>query len=561
MKQGSNDRAMNSTEVNAEVSFMKIGSKDLTIEGVLFVPGLLEFSRMEVFFRVTEDRIIPCKAYRIRLRDKVVDEKTVISAIGFVGTVADYVQYPALKISFCLKTNIEIDNIPIVTGRFFPVSSIFKHFYAYENGYVFSITDDSICITQAGLMEHVKREILFLIELLCSNKRYSVKAIAARCFYHVARAVKRKEIWLISDRINKADDNGEALFKYLNEKKVPENMFFIIREDSADFEDIKKYGKIIAYNSLKHLLLYMVADAVISSDGNEYVYNPFGKHSVYFSDILYKQKHVFLQHGVVHNNLNQWLNKYNKNFSMIVTTTVPEYKAFLTQEYYYDKNVIKLTGLARYDRLFDKKKKILTIMPTWRSNLIDSSKSNGYRIDGKYRYDPDNFTKTEYFQFYNSLLNDERLLEKAKVYGFTIQFMPHPNIIPYIDWFRKNERVRFCSVATKYRQVFAESALVVTDYSSVAFDFAYLRKPVLYCQFDKAAFFTKHIFSEGYFDYERDGFGEVTYNLKDTVERIIEYMENDCTLKDLYRNRINSFFAFHDKNNCQRIYEAIKSLG
>ncbi len=552
---------MNSTEINAEVSFMKIGSKDLTIEGVLFVPGFLDFSTMKVFFRVTEDYMIPCKTCRARLRDKIVKGKTIISAIGFVGTVADYVQYSALKISFCLQTNtIERDNIPIVTGRFFPVSSVFRHSYAYENGYVFYVTDESICVMQANLAEHVKREVLYLTELFCSNKQYSIKAIAARCFYHVIRAVKKKEIWLISDRINKADDNGEALFKYLNEKKVPETLFFILRQDSADYEDIKKYGKVIAYNSIKRLLLHLLADAVVSSNGDEYVYNPFGKHRVYFSDILYKQKHVFLQHGVVHNNLNRWLNKYNKNFSMVVTTAVPEYKAFLTQEYYYDKNVIKLTGLARYDRLYDNKKKIITIMPTWRSNLIDSSKSNTYGVDGKHRYNPLNFTNTKYFRFYNSLLNDDWLLEKAKEHGFVIQFMPHPNIIPYIDWFHKNEKVRFCSVATKYRQVFAESALVVTDYSSVAFDFAYLRKPVLYCQFDKAEFFSKHIFTEGYFDYERDGFGEVTYNRKDTVERIIEYMENDCKLKDLYRNRINGFFAFHDRNNCQRIYEAIKSL-
>ena len=552
---------MNSTEINAELSFMKIGSKDLTVEGVVFVPGILELSRMEVFFRVNENHMVSCKTCRIRLKDKVLEGKTVISAIGFVGTVADYVQYSALRISFCLKANIiMIDNIPIVTGRFFPVSSLFKHSYAFKDGYVFSVKGYSICVTRAGLMEYFKREILFITELLCSKKRHNVKAITARCFYHVARVFKRKEIWLISDRINKADDNGEALFKYLNEKKVPENLFFIIREDSVDFEDIKKYGKVIVYNSVKRLLFHLLADAVVSSNGDAYAYNPFGKYTVYFSDIIYRQKHVFLQHGVVHNDLSWWLNKYSKNFSMVVTSAVPEYKAFLAQGYYYDKNVIKLTGLARYDRLFDDRKKIITIMPTWRSNLIDSSKRSSYSLDGKHRYDPVHFMNTEYFRFYNSLLNDERLLEKANEHGFLIQFMPHPNIIPYIDWFRKNERVQFCSVATKYRQIFAESALVVTDYSSVAFDFAYLRKPVLYCQFDKAEFFSKHIFSEGYFDYERDGFGEVTYNRKDTVEQIIEYMENDCALKKVYKDRIDRFFPFHDKNNCQRIYETIKSL-
>ena len=47
------------------------------------------------------------------------------------------------------------------------------------------------------------------------------------------------------------------------------------------------------------------------------------------------------------------------------------------------------------------------------------------------------------------------------------------------------------------------------------------------------------------------------YTLDDTVNRIVEYMENGCCLKDKYRERIDRFFAFNDKNNCRRIYEKI----
>ena len=552
---------MNATDIKAEVSFMKIGSRDLTIEGVIFIPGEPDCSGLEIYLYITEDCMIPCKTYRVRLRDQVIDGRVVTSAIGFVGTVVDYLQHSVLKIGIFLHyNNKKIDDVPIITGRFFPVSTEFKHAYAYQNGYVFFVTDHSICAVRVGLAERVKREFLFLKELLCINKPYNIKAVAARCFYHVAGVFKRKELWLISDRINKADDNGEAFFKYLNEKEVPENLYFIIRKDSADYADIKKYGKVIEYNSIKRLLYHLSADAVITANG-DYILNPFGRYAVYFADILNNQKRIYLRHGVGQNNQTEWLNKFNQNFSMIVATAIPEYESFLTQEYYYNENTIKLTGFARYDRLFDDRKKIITIMPTWRQYLIDDSKASDYREDGKHHYNQEYFMNTDYYRFYNSLLNDTCLLQKTEELGYIIQFMPHPNIIPYIDWFPKNEKVRFCSVETKYRQVFAESALVVTDYSSVAFDFAYLRKPVLYCQFDKEEFFSKHLFAEGYFDYERDGFGEVSYNLKDTVDHIIEYMEHDCVLKDKYRDRINRFFAFHDKNNCQRIYEAIKSLG
>ena len=115
-------------------------------------------------------------------------------------------------------------------------------------------------------------------------------------------------------------------------------------------------------------------------------------------------------------------------------------------------------------------------------------------------------------------------------------------------------------MGTAYRDIYAQSNLIVTDYSSAVFDFAYLRKPIIYSQFDKKSFFNNHTYQEGYFDYERDGFGEVEYDLDSTVNRIIEYMENNCQLKDKYRERIDKFFAFNDNNNCQRVYEAILAL-
>lgn len=48
---------------------------------------------------------------------------------------------------------------------------------------------------------------------------------------------------------------------------------------------------------------------------------------------------------------------------------------------------------------------------------------------------------------------------------------------------------------------------MVTDYSSVAFDFAYMKKSLVYAQFDREAFFEGQTYDEGYFNYETDGFG------------------------------------------------------
>ena len=193
-------------------------------------------------------------------------------------------------------------------------------------------------------------------------------------------------------------------------------------------------------------------------------------------------------------------------------------------------------------------------MPTWRKYLVTSMNEAGIwsRREG--------FRESDYFKYFESLLNDERLLSAADKYGYKISFMPHPNMISLVDEFRRDERVIFRSPYDAYRDVFAEADMLVTDYSSVAFDFAYLRKPVLYAQFDYDEFFSGKHMKKGYFDYERDGFGEVVRDLDSTVEHIIEYMKDGCVLKEKYDERINSFFAYRDTNNCERVYNAIYAL-
>ena len=141
------------------------------------------------------------------------------------------------------------------------------------------------------------------------------KAIISRCLYHIVKPWLRKEIWLISDRINKADDNGEAFFKWLNENNVPVNSYFVIRKDSADYPVVAKLGKVLDYRSWKHKFYHLLADKTVSAAADEFVYNHFGINEKYYRDILINKRHIFLQHGITQNDLSRWLNRYNKNWT------------------------------------------------------------------------------------------------------------------------------------------------------------------------------------------------------------------------------------------------------
>ena len=364
-----------------------------------------------------------------------------------------------------------------------------------------------------------------------------------------------KKIWLVMDRLNEANDNGEAMFRYLSRINDPDiEAYFVIDKESADFERMKEFGHVFAFGSRQHLLLALTCDYIVSSSGDEHAFNPWYqnyKKCEVIRDLLAEPKFIFLQHGIIKDDLSGWLNRFNKHITGFVCTAPREAQSVLDGGYYFKPENVWLTGLPRHDRLYNDEKNYITVMPTWRRWLAKEKLTNK---------PGDDFDRSEYFAFYNALLNDDRLLEAADEYGYTLCFMPHPSVQLVIDTFSRDERVKFFAAEKPYNEIFAESSLVITDYSSTSMDFSLLGKPVVYCQFDREKFCSDHMYTPGYFDYEADGFGEVTYDMESLIDVIIGYMKDGCRLKDVYRERAEKFFIYHDKCSCERVYNKIKEL-
>ena len=108
---------------------------------------------------------------------------------------------------------------------------------------------------------------------------------------------------------------------------------------------------------------------------------------------------------------------------------------------------------------------------------------------------------------------------------------------------------------SSYQELFNNSSILITDYSSVAFDFAYNKKPVIYYQYGD-----DYNFKNGYFNYESMGFGEIVDDESDLINMIENYLGNNCKMKDIYKKRVDNFYMFNDKNNCKRVYGAIRKL-
>lgn len=364
---------------------------------------------------------------------------------------------------------------------------------------------------------------------------------------------KKRPIWLVFDRAYRAGDNGEALFRYLmkSDAKQSREIYFVLNADSEDYERMAKAGPVLKYGSEEHLAYFLAASKIISSAADQWVINPFGKDRKYYQDMI-ESDFVFLQHGVIQNDLSGWLHRGNVNIRMMITSGEREYRSVLDDNYGYDESVVKLTGMPRHDRLRDRREKLIAFLPTWRKDLAGTLSDRA----GERKYS-ESFRETGYFRFYDGLLHSPELLEAMERAGYRGEFHLHPSLRSQLRDFHSNSLITVGDDQMDYSDIFARAALLITDYSSVAFDFAYLRKPVIYTQFDSSDIEGRHIFRQGYFDYERDGFGPVVCDLKTAADTIVRFLSTDCAEPELYRERVDCFFRYHDRRNSERVCREI----
>lgn len=400
-------------------------------------------------------------------------------------------------------------------------------------------------------LSDIMNEARFLKQLSTFPYKGAKKAVILRTVYHVLHPILPKDIWLITDKADRADDNGEAFFRYLVGlgKKANCHPIFAVGKTTPDYKRIKKIGRVVPYMSWRYKMLHLLAEHTVSAYSHDEISTPFHEYSFYYGDILQHNHIIFLQHGIIKDDISKGYHRFHKNFAMFVTSVDKEHDSVLYGNYAYNERQVALTGLPRYDLLYSNTKNYITIMPTWVRSLCGNYNAK----DSSWELLP-GFEQSDYYNFYTDLLNNDKLLSTAESKGYKVRFLIHPVFHRYVDRFHFDKRVEVLHSDVCYRDVFAESALITTDYSSAVFDFAYLKKPIIYTQFED------NHYEVGYFDYERDGLGEVEHTVDGSVDRIIEYMENGCQLKEKYEKRIDDFFHFHDKRNCERVYRHIKSL-
>ena len=500
---------------------------------------------------------------RFNGKDYPITDTTAYSQTKYFG-VPGYRRLPFF-LKFVLDGNKKLQRITFFAtyqGKTYPMKMTFanhwaklskspKYGYWRFNKYLCHHAQNGISIKKANFLNVMKRELQLQMQLFRKKDKGPWKF---RMLYWLTRPYfRKKRIWLMLDKLYKGGDSAEYLYRYSAHLNDGVTRYYLINKNTSDYKKLKADGyRPLVNGSLWHKLVFVNADILLITNSHLFPFNGYTKETSKYIRGLCNFSSMCLQHGLSVQKCAIAQRRIIDNTMMYFLGSKYEYENLSRHAYGYQGfDILKLTGIGRYDGLVNNDQKQILISPTWRMyNALPVTTSEGEQRG----YNPE-FKHTTYFRIYNSLINDTRLIEAAEKYGYKIKYLLHPIISSQVEDFTPNPKLEVIpSVGDlSYEEILTQSSLMVTDYSGVQFDFAYMRKPVVYFHPDELP---PH-YEDGCFFYDTMGFGEICTKTTQLVDLLCEYMASGCEMKEKYKLRADDFFAYDDHNNCERIYNEI----
>ncbi|MCI8483818.1 MAG: hypothetical protein HFH41_05715 [Lachnospiraceae bacterium] len=396
---------------------------------------------------------------------------------------------------------------------------------------------------------YVNREDCICVKIYKDNAVWMRwKVGVARYIAKVYQRFIKEPVWLVGENLAMiAQDNGYAFFQYCLKEKKRKRVYYVAQKENSDLKKLLEDRKfVIYYDSLKHLIMHFACEYYVVAHGIRDVMP-----SYFHKKIKENEKPIiYLQHGILGmKRIGFKGDYYNDTIKLFIVSSKQE-KNICLRYMDFREEQIAVTGLARFDLLQDLSKKNETkeilLMPTWRDWIIMNR---------------DIFRESSFYENYRKLLENQELHEKLRENNCQLVFYPHFEIRKrYLDLFEKFEN-DVVKIADPQKVTVAEflrrANMLVTDYSSVVYEFARLKKPVCFFQFDKNEYLQKR---GAYVSFEETLPGEILEDCQDVVTIIEEYVRKDFAPKEIYQKRLEKFFDYFDQKNCARTYESIMAL-
>jgi len=390
-----------------------------------------------------------------------------------------------------------------------------------------------------------------------NNLRLTVKTInitdqkIERIKIHFARSLShfcRKDIILLYEKDSaRYEESASVVYEALIDLNY-NNAFFILDRGYPYLETIKeKYRKNIVWRfSLKHYLYFFAARTFIGSETLAHAIEVRTSSKAALERLKDPRiNYVFLQHGVMYM---VSLDAESRSFfharksDAILRTVVSSKleKAHFVDLGEYDPESLYICGLPKYDRNvhLDNAKRIV-IMLTWRQWEL-----SGVRMD---------FSNTQYYQFMERIFNS--VPDELKN---NVTILAHPLFYKLIrdEDFPLKQYMDFDS---KFDTILQDTKLLITDYSSIAYDAFYRGANVIFCWEELQECMSHYGEHAHLMLNEGNVFGDIctdTAELSDLIS-----LNYDRAQKLQHLQNYSKIVEFHDGKNTERLISLLKKDG
>ncbi|MDW0110648.1 CDP-glycerol glycerophosphotransferase family protein [Sporosarcina aquimarina] len=384
---------------------------------------------------------------------------------------------------------------------------------------------------------------------LKSKSRFSagttfLKVVTGRLLATVLPTKNQKPIILIGGSLGeKYEDNAAAFHQYLleNWQHTYEVHWMYDREMSYVRE--KGIVNAVALGSLRNYILFFQAAHTIHG------------HSLMYDIAPEIDKYIHWNKKTTMTHISHGIECFKK--ILIQPEDVPllercdyfncvsEYeKRIKRDEWGIPEEKLIITGMARFDRLpYNQpppKVKSILMMMTWRETLMDLSEEE--------------FKASEYFKATEELLKDKLLISHLESHDVQLNVVLHPFMKRFESYFKtlskgKSQIEFYTFDEISIREQVLQSDALITDYSSIVWDFIYMNKPVIFYTFDQEAFLKMR---GSYLDLDHDLLGYKA-NVKEEVVEAVETIVVEGKTANPRFSEMSDYIDFTDGKNCKRL--------
>ncbi|MDY4769741.1 MAG: CDP-glycerol glycerophosphotransferase family protein [Lachnospiraceae bacterium] len=363
--------------------------------------------------------------------------------------------------------------------------------------------------------------------------------------YYAARIMSKKNILLLYEKnSSRYEESASVLYEKLLDQGY-KNAYFIIDRSYEHLDEIpEKYRSNLVYKgTFRHYLYFFMAKTFIGSEMRAHaidlrVQNKYAIKRLADKNINY----VFLQHGVMYMvSLDSESRRFFKPDKLngiyrVVTSSEKEAEHFIKLGR-YKPEFMYVCGLPKFDKnCLDSDADKIVIMPTWRS-----WEYNDVRFD---------FESSKYYQMICRIF--ESIPEE---YHEKIVILPHPlffDFVKDVDFGLK----KYFDSNTKYDEILRKTRVLITDYSSIAYDAFYRGSNVIFYWEEKDECLKEYGASAKLMLNEENVFGDICYCSED-LQRVFLKNYHQPQEKQ-FVERYREIVEFHDGKNTERLIELMK---